>query len=85
MAKNQVAASFDDRLEMLKQSVRGLMDFGSERAGTFKTRVVDVKERVISGGNSAAHKVAGAIKEHPFAAIGIAFGIGYIAMRWIRR
>ena len=85
MVKNQMAATFEDRLDMLKQSVQGLVDFGSERAGALKERMIGAKDTVVSNSSSALRKLGGTIKAHPIAAVGIAFGIGYLAMRWIRR
>jgi hypothetical protein len=62
-------AGFEDRLESLKDSVRELIDFGR------------VRDTVVSG----TRKTGSLIKEHPIAALAIAFGIGYIAMRLMRR
>ena len=81
--KNQ--ATFEDRLDNLKQSLQGLVEFGGERAGAIKTRVISAKDSVVSGSSSAMRKLSGVIKDHPLAAVGIAFGIGYMAMRWVRR
>ncbi len=79
MARNQMMA-FEDRLDSLKESVRDLVDFGRVR-----DRLGDVKESVVSGTRAGVSKTGSLIKEHPIMAIGIAFGIGFIAMRLMRR
>ena len=86
MAKHHnVAPSFEDRLGNLKQSVQGLVDLGNERAGALKDRLIHAKKSVVSGSSSAVRKLSTMIKQHPLAAVGIAFGAGYFAMRWMRR
>jgi hypothetical protein len=47
---------------------------GGERAGA-------IKDSLVAG----TKKTGSMIKQHPIAAIAIAFGIGYIAMRFMRR
>lgn len=74
MNKNGIAASFEDRLDSLKESVRGLMDLSS-------AKLDDVKDYSRQG----VSKLGGFIKAHPITALGIAFGIGFIAMRVMRR
>ena len=74
MAKNTSMHTFEDRLESLKESVRDLVDAGGERAGA-------IKDSVLAG----TKKTGSLIKAHPVIAIAIAFGIGYIAMRIMRR
>jgi ElaB/YqjD/DUF883 family membrane-anchored ribosome-binding protein len=77
MARNG-ASSLESRLDSLKESVRNLVDAGSERMG-------DVKHTVVSTGRSGYRRASHLIKEHPLVAIGIAFGIGYLAIRLLRR
>jgi ElaB/YqjD/DUF883 family membrane-anchored ribosome-binding protein len=75
----------EDRMGSLKESVRNLVDAGGERAGHIKERLYDAKDAAFDRGKEGLNRVAGLIKEHPIAAIGIAFGIGYIAVRMLRR
>jgi ElaB/YqjD/DUF883 family membrane-anchored ribosome-binding protein len=84
MNKNGTRA-FDDRMGQLKDSVRHLVDAGNERAGQIKDKLFDAKDVAIDRGNAAIGRVSSLIKEHPIAAIGIAFGIGYLAIRMLRR
>ena len=84
MARNG-ATTFEDRLDSLKDSVRNLVDVGSERAEAIKSRMADVKDTVVSSSKSGINRMGSLITEHPLVAIGIAFGIGYLAMRVLRR
>jgi ElaB/YqjD/DUF883 family membrane-anchored ribosome-binding protein len=88
MSKSNNGASavhgFDERLEALKDSVRGMADFGRDTIGDLKDRAIDAKDSAFDGASSIVDRAAKLIKQHPFAAVGIAFGIGYIAMRLLR-
>ena len=74
MSKNQSVSTFEDRLDSLKESVRDLVDAGGERASA-------IRDSLVAG----TKKTGSLIKEHPVIAIAIAFGVGYIAMRMMRR
>ena len=78
MARNGTTRTMDDRLDALKESVRNLVDVGSEKLG-------NVKDTVVSSSKTGIDRAGSLIKEHPIVAIGIAFGIGYLAMRLLRR
>ena len=67
-------STFEDRLDSLKDSVRDLVEAGGDRAGAIRDTVV-----------KSTKKTGYLIKEHPVIAVAIAFGIGYIAMRVMRR
>jgi ElaB/YqjD/DUF883 family membrane-anchored ribosome-binding protein len=84
MQKNGTG-SVDTRLDSLKDSVRNLVDAGGERAEKIKTRAIDLKDNVVEQGGVAIRKTGSLIKEHPIAAIGIAFGLGYIAVRLLKK
>lgn len=79
------SASASNRLDSLKSSVRNLVDAGGERAGQLKHRAIDVKDSVVENSSAALSRTSSLIKEHPIAAIAIAFGVGYIAVRMLRR
>jgi len=85
MQKNGTASSVENRIDSLKSSMRNLVDAGGERAGKLKNKAIDVKDSVVENGGAALNRAGGLIKEHPFVAIGIAFGIGYIAVRLLRK
>jgi ElaB/YqjD/DUF883 family membrane-anchored ribosome-binding protein len=84
MNKNSTS-HLEDRMGSLKESVRNLVDAGGERAGQIKERLHDAKDAAFDRGKEGLDRVAALIKEHPIAAIGIAFGIGYITIRMLRK
>jgi ElaB/YqjD/DUF883 family membrane-anchored ribosome-binding protein len=84
MQKNG-SANLDNRLDSLKESVRNLVDAGGERAGQLKNRAIDAKDSIVENSGVAIRKVSDLVKEHPIAAIAIAFGVGYIAIRMLRK
>jgi hypothetical protein len=70
-----VSNEIGERLDGLKGSVKELLDHGiADKAGA-------VKDQAIHGVEYLGQQ----IKKHPVAALAIAFGIGYLAMRLIRR
>jgi ElaB/YqjD/DUF883 family membrane-anchored ribosome-binding protein len=77
MAKNGAMEQFEDRLDSLKDSMRNLVDVGA-------SKMSGVKDTVISSSKTGLKRTGSLIKQHPFIAIGIAFGIGFIAMRLLR-
>ena len=74
MAKNGTMATFEDRLDSLKESMRNLVDYGS-----------DIKDRVVDTSKTGISKMGSLIKDHPIIAIGVAFGLGYLTIRLLRR
>lgn len=84
MQKNGTG-SLDNRVDSLKQSVRNLVDAGGERAGQLKGKAIDVKDSVVENGGIYIRKTGSLIKEHPIAAIGIAFAVGYITVRLLKK
>lgn len=78
MNKNGTAATASEKLDELKENVR-------TQAGVLKERAVDLKNTVVERGGDTLTKVSDLIKEHPIAAIGVAFGIGYITVRMLRK
>jgi ElaB/YqjD/DUF883 family membrane-anchored ribosome-binding protein len=64
---------FDARVDALKHSAKHLVDVGGDRATQVKDSAVAQVDRM-----------GLVIKQHPFAAVAIAFGAGYLAMRLVR-
>lgn len=81
MQKN---GSVESRFGSLKESVRNLVDAGGERAGHLKDRAMGVKDSVFENSSAAMDHVGSLIKQHPIAALGIAFSLGYFAVRMLR-
>lgn len=89
---SQTAASQDptdgepveNRLAALKDSVLGLADVGSERAAEVEQTVTEAKDKAVASVDENLEALRARIVESPLAAVAIAFGIGYIAMRIFR-
>jgi len=68
----------NSRIDSLTDSVKHLVDAGADKA-------VSLKDATVSGVSKLASQTAKLVKKHPIATVAIAFGVGYIAMRLIRR
>jgi ElaB/YqjD/DUF883 family membrane-anchored ribosome-binding protein len=79
------STNLDNKLDSIKESVKGLVDQGHEKVDAIKHRVVEVKDQAMTRGNDVLDKATDLIKANPFKAVGIAFGVGYIGMRLFRR
>lgn len=75
----------DDKLGSIKERVRGVVDQGHEKVDHLKHKVMDVKDQAMTRGNAILDKVSEFIRANPLKAVGIAFGVGYVGMRLIRR
>lgn len=75
----------DERLDSIKESVKGLVDRGEERVGAIKSRVIEVKDQAMTRGNAVVDQATDFIKANPLKSVGIAFGVGYLGMRLFRR
>jgi ElaB/YqjD/DUF883 family membrane-anchored ribosome-binding protein len=84
MQKNGTGAQ-ETKLDTIKDSVRHLVDAGGERAGQIKSKAIDVKDSVFENGGVALRKTTSMIKDHPIAALAVAFGIGYITLRLLKK
>ena len=69
-----MTADFESRLETLRDNIKHILETGSDRAS-------DIKDSAISNAN----KLGKIVRQHPLAAVAIAFAVGYLAMRIIRR
>jgi hypothetical protein len=65
----------------IKESVTKLVDQGHDTVDTIKSKVSDVRTQVRETGSSLSERVTSYVNTNPIKAIGIAFGLGYIAMR----
>ena len=73
------------RTDSIADSVRGLVDQGQQKVTEIKDKVVDLQQRARSQGGMYLDKSTTWIKQHPIAAVSIAFGVGYFLMRLVRR
>ena len=72
-------------IDQIKDSVRGLVDRGQEQAGALRDRAVEVKDQVLTRSNAVLDQATTYIRDNPLTSVGIAFGVGYIGMRLVRR
>ena len=75
---NGSSKTFDHAIGSLKSAAQELVDVGSNQLGA-------AKHQVVSSAQGLVMRARAAIVASPFAAVGIAFGIGYVAMRLMRR
>ena len=73
------------KAESIRDQVRGLVDAGQDKLSDVKDKIVDAKTKVVDKADSAMTSLEDRIRARPLAAVGIAFGIGYVAMRIFRR
>lgn len=79
------STALDDRIDALAADLKNLVEQMATTAAEVKGRVIDVKQQARSKAGSLASRAARVIQDHPIAAIGAAFGAGYLVMRLIRR
>jgi ElaB/YqjD/DUF883 family membrane-anchored ribosome-binding protein len=75
----------DEKVESIKDSVKSFVDQGAQKVDAIKTKVVEVKDQAFDRGSDILERMTTLIKAHPFKAVAIAFGAGYIGMRLFRR
>ena len=85
MQKNGTASALEAKIDSLKESVRNLVDAGGEKAGVIKDRAIDAKDTIVENSEAALKRMGQMIKDHPFIALGVAFGVGYFAIRMMRK
>jgi ElaB/YqjD/DUF883 family membrane-anchored ribosome-binding protein len=85
MTDTGAANAAEDKIDQLKDTVKGFVDQGAQRVDAIKSKVVDVKDQALSRGNDLVERVAEMVKAKPLKAVGIAFGAGYLGMRLFRR
>ncbi len=78
----QKAAEVKDRI---KDSLAEAKDRLVDATGAVKDKIVHGKDVVVDRTGSFFSEARRLIKANPFVAIGIAFGVGYVAMRLVRR
>ncbi|MBA2544401.1 MAG: DUF883 family protein [Deltaproteobacteria bacterium] len=77
--------SGQEKATAIKDKVVDLQHKAKDKAVDLKDKAVDLQHKAKDRGNAIADRATEMIKAHPFAAVGVAFGIGYIAMRLVRR
>jgi ElaB/YqjD/DUF883 family membrane-anchored ribosome-binding protein len=80
-----VDKSVEDRVDSLRDAVKGYVDQGVQKVDAIKHKVVEVKDQAIDRGSDLLDRTTALIKAHPIKSVAIAFGAGYIGMRLFRR
>jgi ElaB/YqjD/DUF883 family membrane-anchored ribosome-binding protein len=75
----------DEKIDSLKDTVKGLADQGAQKVDAFKTRVIEAKDEAIGRGGAMLDRTSALIKAHPLKSVGVAFAVGYLGMRLFRR
>jgi len=79
------ANAIDDKIDSLRDTMKGIVETGSQKVDALKTKVVEVKDQAVTRGGDLLSTVSKLVKAHPMKSIAIAFGIGYLGMRLVRR
>jgi len=77
--------SLEQRLAAFKDSLKNLVDYGSERATQFKAQAIEAEHVAEERARPAVAKATALIKQYPLSAVAIAVGIGYGIIRMIRK
>jgi ElaB/YqjD/DUF883 family membrane-anchored ribosome-binding protein len=88
MNKNDAGSStrgVDEKLDTLKDTVKGLVEQGAQKVEEIKTKAVEVKDQAITRGSNMLARVTEVIKAHPLKSVALAFSAGFIGMRLLRR
>jgi ElaB/YqjD/DUF883 family membrane-anchored ribosome-binding protein len=75
----------DEKLDSIRDSVKGYVERGAQKADAIKSKVVEAKDEAMTRGSDMLDRLASMVRAHPLKAVGIAFGAGYIGMRLFRR
>lgn len=65
----------------VKENVSTLVDQGHQTVDAIKSRVSDVGAQVRDNSSQMLESMRGYVQAHPIKALGIALGLGYVAMR----
>jgi ElaB/YqjD/DUF883 family membrane-anchored ribosome-binding protein len=75
----------NERIESIAAELKIVADRLAAATSQLRDRASDVSAQARSGAGSLASRAGRAIQDHPIAAIGLAFGTGYLLMRLFRR
>jgi ElaB/YqjD/DUF883 family membrane-anchored ribosome-binding protein len=84
-ASANTASKIDEKIDSLRDGMKGLVDQGAQKVETLKTKVGEVTDQALHRSSDLLARTTDLIKAHPLKAIGIAFGAGYLGMRLFRR
>ena len=79
-----ISHGFDERVESLKEGVKGAVDQGAQKVEQLKSKVIEVKDQAFDRGSDMLDRTTALIKAHPIKSVAIAFAAGYLGMRLFR-
>jgi ElaB/YqjD/DUF883 family membrane-anchored ribosome-binding protein len=82
---NTTANKIDEKIDSLRDGMKGLVDQGAQKVEAIKTKVSEVTDEAIHRSGDMVARMTDLIKAHPLKAVGLAFGAGYLGMRLFRR
>lgn len=68
----------------LADQLKGIVDAGQAKVEDVRGKIIDGKDAVRDRAYRTWDMVSDTIKEHPLKAVGIAFAVGFVAMRILR-
>jgi len=74
----------NEKVEQIKESVKGVVEQGAQKVDQLKSRVIEVKDQAMSRGSDMLDRTCDLIKAHPIKSVAIAFAAGYFGMRLFR-
>lgn len=74
-----------ERIDSIASGLRDVAEQLSSTVASVKGQASDLTSHAVSRASWLRERASKAIQDHPIAAIGIAFGAGYLIMRMIRR
>jgi ElaB/YqjD/DUF883 family membrane-anchored ribosome-binding protein len=78
------ASAVEEKIDSLRDTMKGLVDQGAQKVDAIKTKVVEVKDQAIDRGGDVVSRMTDLVKAHPLKSVGIAFAAGYLGMRLFR-
>lgn len=84
MNKNGITGTFDDKIDSLRDGMKGVVEQGSQKVDALKTKVGEIKDEAVSRGHSLMSRATSLIQAHPLKSVAIAFGVGYLGLLGIR-
>ena len=77
--------AINDRIDNLAANLKHVVEHMSARASAFKDDASQAREHASATARTFFARASKVIQDHPIAAIGVAFGLGYLATRLWRR
>lgn len=84
MDKNGITGTLDDKIDSLRDGMKGVVDQGTQKVGAIKTKVIEIKDEAVSRGGDLVSRASRLISAHPLKSVAIAFGAGYLGMLGLR-